>query len=61
LFKSIVQRKLVVGHWTFYLTFKGPHLGFYKNVLPPLEVMWERIGEALRMVFSADQFGKTWH
>jgi hypothetical protein len=34
-------------------------LNFAKNVLPPLEpkllVMWERIGEALKMVCGAKQ------
>jgi hypothetical protein len=37
-------------------------LDFAKNVLPPLEpkllVMWERIGEALKIVYSAYQFEK---
>jgi hypothetical protein len=40
-------------------------LDLAKNVLPLLElklwVMWERIGEALEMVYSAYQFGKTWY
>jgi hypothetical protein len=38
-------------------------LNFAKNVLPPLEpkllVLWERIGEALKMVCSAYQFAET--
>jgi hypothetical protein len=40
-------------------------LDLAKNVVPLLElkllVMRERIGEVLKMVYSADQFGKTWH
>jgi hypothetical protein len=40
-------------------------LNFAKNVLPPLEpkllVMWEKIGEALKMVCGANQFAKTWY
>jgi hypothetical protein len=38
-------------------------LEFAKNVLPLLEskllAMWERISEALKMVYSAYQFAKT--
>jgi hypothetical protein len=33
--------------------------------LPPLEpklfVMWEKIGEALKVVYGAYQFAETWH
>jgi hypothetical protein len=40
-------------------------LDLAKNVLPLLELkllaMWERISEALKMVYSAYQFGKTWY
>jgi hypothetical protein len=40
-------------------------LGFFKKVLlllePKLLVMSERIGEALKMVFSTYQFVKTWY
>jgi hypothetical protein len=40
-------------------------LDFAKNVLPLLEpkllVMWEKIGEALQMVYRANQFAKTWY
>jgi hypothetical protein len=39
-------------------------LDFAKNVLPPLEpkllVMWEKICEVLKMLFSAYQLAKTW-
>jgi hypothetical protein len=39
-------------------------LDFAKNVLSLLELkllaMWERTGEALKMVYRAYQFGKTW-
>jgi hypothetical protein len=28
---------LVLGRWPFFLILKGHHLGFYKNVLTPLE------------------------
>jgi hypothetical protein len=46
----------VLGHWTFFFYFKGPPSWILqKNVLQPLEpklsVMWEKIGEALKMMF----------
>jgi hypothetical protein len=40
-------------------------LNFTKTVLPQLEpkllVMWEKLGEALKVVFSAYQVGKSWY
>jgi hypothetical protein len=46
----------------FFLFLRASFLDFAKNDLPPLEpkllVMWERIGEALKMVYSAYQFEK---
>jgi hypothetical protein len=40
-------------------------MSFAQNVLPPFDhklfVMWERIGEALKMVYSAYQFAETWY
>jgi hypothetical protein len=46
-----------LGRCTFLFYFKGTPSWIYKNVLPPLGrkllVMWERIGEALKMVVSA--------
>jgi hypothetical protein len=49
---------LVLGCWAFFFN-------FVKNGLPPLEpkllVMWERIGEALKMVFGTYQFAETWY
>jgi hypothetical protein len=54
-----------MGYWTFYFILKGAILDLAKNVFPPLEpkllLMWERIGEALKMVYSVYQFGKTWY
>ncbi len=54
--ESDVNRWLVLQHWgvgqVFY--FKGHHLGFCRNVLPPLEpkllVFLEKIGEELQIV-----------
>jgi hypothetical protein len=38
---------------------------FQKKVLPPIEpkllVLWEKIGEAMKMVYSAYQFTITWY
>jgi hypothetical protein len=49
---------LVLGCWATILNLA-------KNVLPPLEpkllVMWERIGEALKMMLGAYQFAETWY
>jgi hypothetical protein len=40
-------------------------LDFAKNILSPPEpkllVMWEKIGEVLKMVYSTCKFGKTWY
>jgi hypothetical protein len=40
-------------------------LNFSKTFFPPLEpkllVMWERIGEALKMLCGAYQFAETWY
>jgi hypothetical protein len=51
------------GHSFFIL--QGLHLDFAKNILPPLEpkllVMWERIGEVLKVVYGAYQFAETWY
>jgi hypothetical protein len=52
------------GHYFFIL--KGHYLVFrIKRFAPLLEhkllVMWERIGEVLKMVYSAYQFGETWY
>jgi hypothetical protein len=57
---------LVLGCRAFFFNFKrATILNFAKNVLPPLDpkllVMWERIGEALKMVCSAYQFAETWY
>jgi hypothetical protein len=41
----------------------NPHLSFAKNILQPLEpqllVMWEKIYEVLKMMYSAYQFAET--
>jgi hypothetical protein len=55
----------VWGRWAFFFNFKGETiLDFAKNVLLPLEpkllVMWEKIGGALKMEYSAYQFEITW-
>jgi hypothetical protein len=43
----------------------GKNRCFEKNVLPRIEpkllVMWERIGEALKVVCGAYQFAETWY
>jgi hypothetical protein len=53
---------LVLRHWTFFLILKAHHLGFSRNVLPPLEskllVMRKRIGEAMKMVYRTCQLQK---
>jgi hypothetical protein len=56
----------VLGRWTFFFNFKGVTiLDFSENFVPPLElilmVMWEKIGEVLKIVCSAYQFAKTWY
>jgi hypothetical protein len=55
----------VLGRWTLFLNLNGKHPVFTSNVLPPLEpkllVIWERIGEALKMVYRAYQFADTWY
>jgi hypothetical protein len=53
-----------VGRWTFFFNFKGPSSSiFQKNVSPKLEpqllVMWERIGEAPKVVYGAYPFTET--
>ncbi len=49
----------------FFQFLRATNLNFAKNVLPPLEpkllVMWERIGEALKVVYGAYQFAETWY
>jgi hypothetical protein len=57
---------LVLERWIFFFNFKGPPSWIsQKNVLPPLEpkllVIWERIGEALKVVNGAQQFAETWY
>jgi hypothetical protein len=48
-----------------FLILKATISYFEKNILPPLEpkllVMWERIGEALKVVYGAYQFAETWY
>ncbi len=51
-----------------FLILKGHHLVFCIKrfaATQPLEhillVMWKRIGEALKMVYSAYQFAETWY
>jgi hypothetical protein len=58
--ESGVNRWVMFHYWgagNYFLVLKGHYLVFRINVLPPLEhkllVMWERIGEALKMVYSA--------
>jgi hypothetical protein len=51
------------GYYFFIL--RDTILYFPLNILPTLEhkllVMWERIGEELKMVYSAYQFAETWN
>jgi hypothetical protein len=52
----------VVGCWIFFFFLKGHHLGFCKNcfaaTLRQIIGKCKKIGEALKMVCSADQFVK---
>jgi hypothetical protein len=55
---------LVLSLWTFFFYFKGqPFWILQKTVLLPLEpnllVIWERIGEALKVVYGAYHFTET--
>jgi hypothetical protein len=62
---SIYRIALVLEHWIFFFILKGQHLGFAKNVLPPLEpkllVMWERIVEGQKIMYSTYQCAKIWY
>jgi hypothetical protein len=55
----------VLGRWTFFFCFKGQSSSILQKIfccnLSELLVMWERIGEALKMVYSAYQFAETWY
>ncbi len=54
----VMLRYLGAGH--FFLILKGHHLVFRIKRFAPLEpkllVMWERIGEVLKMVYSASRY-----
>jgi hypothetical protein len=60
---STLLSALLLGHWAFFFFFyKWNYLGFFKKTfcrhLSPnkLLVMWERIGEARKKVYSAFHF-----
>ncbi len=55
----------VLGRWTLFFNFKGTPSRIWHKTFSPLEhkllVMLEIIGEALKMVCSANQFAETWY
>ncbi len=56
---------IVLGRWAFFFKFEEPPSWIAKNILPPLEpnllVIWERIGEVLKVVYGIYQFAETWY
>ncbi len=64
--KSGVNRGVMLQYWGaghYFLILKGHYLIFRIKHFAALEhnllIMWERIGEALKMVYSTYQFGET--
>jgi hypothetical protein len=62
----LVGNASVLWRWTLFFNFKGTpsrilHKMFCRQLEHKLLVMWEIIGEALKIMCSANQFAETWY